>query len=149
MKIYADTSFLVSLLYPGDKKHGAAFAFFAQRQGEEWQTTEWSVFETLNTLRQLCLPQPGAQPHAIEAIRRLFKHWHRNGAFTRTEVDLPAALAEAQQLSSAHGNSLRMRSADVLHVAMMGELNPDLFITRDKDQHTLAVAAGVNSVLLP
>jgi len=148
VKIYADTSFLVSLLYPGDKKHGAAIAFFAKRQAEDWQTTDWSVFETLNTLRQLCLPQGGAQPHAIEAIRRLFKHWHRHGSFTHVETDLAAALAEAQQLSSAHGNQIRMRSSDVLHVAMLGELNSDLFVTRDKDQHALAVATGVNAQLL-
>lgn len=149
MKIYADTSFLVSLLYPGDPKHGAVVAFFAQRQGDDWLTTEWSAFETLNTLRQLSMAPPGAKPQAIEAIRRLFKHWHRHGPFQREEVDMSVALAEAHQLSAAHGNSRRMRSADVLHVALMGELNPDLFVTRDKDQYALAVAAGVNAQLVP
>ena len=94
MKIYADTSFLVSLLYPGDRQHGAAIAFFRQWEGEDWQTTDWSQFETVNTLRQLCLGRPGAQPHAIESIRRLFKHWHRNGSFERHDVDLGGALSE-------------------------------------------------------
>ena len=149
MKVYADTSFLVSLLYPGDRQHGAATAFFSRLQAEDWQTTDWSQFETVNTLRQLCLASPGAQPQAIESIRRLFKHWHRHGAFERAEVDLVGALAESHQLNGALGNQLRMRSADVLHVAMLSELNPDLFVTRDKDQHALAVAAGYAAQLLP
>ena len=149
MKVYADTSFLVSLLYPGDRQHGAATTFFSRLQAEDWQTTDWSQFETVNTLRQLGLGNSGAQSHAMESIRRLFKQWHRNGPFERAEVDLVGAMAEAQQLSAAHGNQLRMRSADVLHVAMLSELNPDLFVTRDKDQHALAVAAGFTAQLLP
>lgn len=42
-----------------------------------------------------------------------------------------------------------MRSADVLHVALMEQITPDLFVTRDKDQHALAASRAFVSRLLP
>jgi predicted nucleic acid-binding protein len=55
MTIYADTSVLVSYLYPGDAQHARARGFFRQQSGADWITSPWSRFETINTLRQLCL----------------------------------------------------------------------------------------------
>ena len=58
------------------------------------------------------------------------------------------AMPECQQLSAAHATSLTMRSADVLHVALLDQLAPDLFVTRDRDQFTLAQAAGYPALLV-
>ena len=44
---------------------------------------------------------------------------------------------------------MKMRSADVLHVALLEQITPDLFVTRDKDQHALAVNRAFKSRLLP
>lgn len=149
MKIYADTSFLVSLLYPGDSAHQGVRTFFRQQPGAEWVTTDWSHFETVNSLRQLCLKIPGPKPATVEGIKRLFKHWHERGAFIMVETDWVEAMTAAQELSAVAGSSLRMRSADVLHVALLEQINPGLFVTRDQDQHLLAISRAFNAQLLP
>lgn len=149
MRIYADTSFLVSLLCATEKSHAAARAFFVAHPGAEWVTSLWSQFETVNTLRQLCLASGGPKAEEVEAVRRLFKHWHTRGTFQLAETDLAEALTECQQLSAAAGNTQRMRSADVLHVALLEQITPSLFVTRDKDQHALAARRAFVSRLLP
>ncbi len=149
MKIYADTSFLVSLLYPGDARHKAARVFYAARLQDEWLISEWSLFETVNSLRQLCLRNHGPKPPTAEAIRRLFKSWHERGPFLRVKTDTDEAMTECQQLSALHAATLKMRSADVLHVALLEQINPDLFVTRDQDQHDLAAARGFRAQFLP
>jgi hypothetical protein len=42
-----------------------------------------------------------------------------------------------------------MRSADTLHVALLEQLGPDLFVTRDKDRFDLAQARGFTCHYLP
>ncbi len=148
MRIYADTSFLVSLLYPSDRQHLACRAFFQPLAHEEWLTSAWSEFETLNSLRQLCLDSAGPHAATVEAIRRLFKHWHTRGPFREVETNLDVAGREARRMSATHATTLRMRAADVLHVALLEEINPDLFVTRDRDQHSLAVARAFPARLL-
>ena len=73
-------------------------------------------------------------------------------------LDLGAAVARARAtlhderdralLLEIVTGTLRMRAADVLHVALLEEINPDLFVTRDKDQHALAVARAFPARLL-
>lgn len=149
MRIYADTSFLVSLLYPPDVGHAAAANVFRHNVGAEWQTSEWTQFETFNALRQLCRKNPGPPPEIPEALRRYFKHLHTAGQFVFSETDLVEALRECQQLSAAHGTTIPMRAADVLHVALLEQINPDLFVTRDKAQYDLATARAFPSRLVP
>ena len=149
MTIYADTSFLVSYLYPGDAQHARARGFFRQQSGADWITSSWSRFETINTLRQLCLQRPGPDRKVIEAIRLLFKHWHRKGPFQLESLGLDDALVDCAKISAGFGATLRMRSADTLHVALLEQLNPDLFVTRDRDQFDLAQARGFTCRYLP
>jgi predicted nucleic acid-binding protein len=149
VRIYADTSFLVELLYKGATHHITTRQFFTRHAEAEWITTEWLQFEVSNTLRQLCLYQPGIKPAQAEALRRLLKHWHARGNFVFEETNLSEAVKEAMQLSAATATKLRMRSADVLHVALLEQINPDLFVTRDKDQYKLAVSRALKSQLLP
>lgn len=148
MRIYADPSLLISRLYPGDSGHAAACAAFRKYARATWLTSAWAEFETINSLRQICLRKPGPLPAVAEALRRLFRHWHQAGPFDRVETDLPEALRECGQLSAAHGTALRMRSADVLHVALLEQINPDLFLTRDKDQFALALARAFPAELV-
>ncbi len=148
MRIYPDTSFLVSLLYSGDRSHAASEAFFVAQTTAEWVTSEWLLFETNNSLRQLCLARNGPDKIMIEGVRRLFKRWHERGNFTRVDADMADAVTECQQLSAAHAIALRMRSADVLHVALLEQINPDLFVTRDADQFKLASQRAFPAQLL-
>jgi hypothetical protein len=140
---------LVSLLYPGALTHAQTKAFFLSRSSDDWLTSQWSRFETVNALRQLCRDAAGPKPPVIEAIRRLFKYWHRRGPFMEWDADLELALQESNQISTSMATVEKMRSADVLHLGMMLELQPGLFVTRDEDQHQLALSIGFPSQLLP
>jgi predicted nucleic acid-binding protein len=146
LRIYADTSFLVSYLYYADTGHATARALFAKHAADDWVTSEWSRFETINSLRQVVRGGWKA-PHA-EATIRLFKHWHRTGPFEAASPGLDAAMPECQQLSAAHGTISTMRAADVLHVALLDQLRPDLFVTRDQDQFTLAQTTGWSALFV-
>jgi len=147
--IYADTSFLVSYLYPGDHHHQASRQFFRQQASADWITSSWSQFETINTLRQLCLQKPGPDRTVIEALRLLFKHWHRKGPFLLERLSADEALIECAAISAGHGATMKMRGADTLHVALLEQFSPDLFVTRDRDQFHLAQARGFSCRLLP
>ncbi|MGO8765923.1 MAG: PIN domain-containing protein [Limisphaerales bacterium] len=149
MRIYADSSFLVSCLYWPDPGHPAAKAFFLKRATDEWLTSSWSQFETTNSLRQLSRSKPGPSPALAEALRRLFKYWHEAGSFSFEETDANQAIVEAAQISAALGTRHRVRAADLLHVALLEQITPDLFVTRDKDQHLLARALAFNSHFVP
>lgn len=149
MRIYADTSFLVALLCRTDKAHTGSRNFFIAHASDEWLTSSWSLFETRNAIRQLCLMSGGISPEQAEAVLRLFRHWHRQGNFVAVAANLNETAREAQQLSAMHATTLRMRAADVVHIALLEEINPDLFVTRDKDQHALALARAFPARLLP
>ena len=149
MTIYADTSFLVARLYPGDLHHGPARRFFGQHARAAWLTSSWSQFETVNALRQLCLRRPGPDKALVEAIRLLFKHWHKNGPFQLERLDFEEAIADCRKISAAFGTSRRMRTADTLHVALLEQIQPDAFVTRDQDQYELARRRGFNAHLVP
>ena len=142
MRIYADTSYLVSFLYKGDVAHDSARLTFREHSGEDWLTTEWSQVETINRLRQLCLA--GANAPRMEALVRFFRHLHRFGPLSLVDTVCEDAFRECLQLSAAFGNRMRIRSADLLHVALLEQIAPDLFLTRDKDQFDLAEARGFN-----
>ena len=101
MRIYADSSFLISLLNRGEKQHQPARRFYLSHPTAEWVTSAWSQFETLNGLRQLCLAAPGNTPEQAEALRRLFKHWHERGNFTFEPTEPADAIQECSQISSA------------------------------------------------
>jgi predicted nucleic acid-binding protein len=147
--IYADTSYLVARLYPGDLHHAQAKRFFSRHAAATWVTSSWSQFETVNALRQLCLHRPGPDKALIEAIRLLFKHWHKNGPFQLERLDLEEALNDCRKISAAFGASLRMRTADTLHVALLEQIQPADFVTRDRDQFDLAQRRGFKCHLVP
>jgi uncharacterized protein YciW len=46
------------------------------------------------------------------------------------------------QISAAHSHTMLARAADTLHVAILEQLNPDIFVSGDKAQIALAMARG-------
>ena len=146
MTIYPDASFLVSWLYKPDPLNAKARAWFANHQTHDFLISDWARFETINTLRDLCLRPHPPKPELIEALRRYFSHLLRLGPFEFAAVDWDEVLKDAYQISAAFAARLKARSADVLHVAVLDQLNPDLFVSGDKDQLTLAIARGFRSV---
>jgi predicted nucleic acid-binding protein len=148
VRIYSDTSFLVSVLNDNEVNHASSLSFFLQHLQADWLISSWLQFEANNSVRQLVLQKVRSKEKA-EASRRLLKNWNKRGLIQFEETDLSEAVIEAEQISAAEGTNLQMRSADVLHVALLEQINPDLFVTRDKAQHKLAVARAFKSQLLP
>ena len=142
MTIYPDASFLVSWLYKPDPLNAKARLWFTRHQADDFLVSDWSRFETINTLRDLCLrPQP-PKAELIEALRRYFSRLLQVGPFEFAPVDWDDVLKDAHQISAGFAARLKVRSADVLHVAILEQVNPDLFVSGDKDQLTLATARG-------
>jgi hypothetical protein len=79
-------------------------------------------------------------------LRRYFSHLLQVGPFEFAAVDCDEVLKDAHQISAGFAARLKARSADTLHVAMLEQLNPDLFVSGDQDQLTLATARGFRSM---
>jgi predicted nucleic acid-binding protein len=146
VKIYPDTSFMVSWLYPHDVHHGKARAWFSRHAREEWIISPWAEFETINSLRQLCVRSPGPRPVQIESARRLFKHLFNAGPLKRQAIDWLEAIADCNQISAAFGTLHKCRAADTLHIAFLEQVNPDIFLSGDRDQVNLAIGRGFTGV---
>lgn len=146
MTIYPDASFLVSWLYKPDPLNAKARAWFASHQSDDFLVSDWAQFETVNTLRDLCLRPRPPKLDLIEALRRYFSRLLQVGPFDLVAVDWEEALQDARQISAGVVGRHKARSADVLHVAMLEQINPDLFVSGDKDQIILATARGFRSV---
>lgn len=146
MIIYPDASFLVSWLYKPDPLNAKARVWFSSHQSDDFLVSDWARFETINTLRDLCLRPHPPKVEIIEGLRRYFSRLLQVGPFEFAAVDWDEALQDARQISAGFAARLKARSADVLHVAMLEQINPDLFVSGDKDQLTLAIARGFPSV---
>jgi predicted nucleic acid-binding protein len=145
MTIYPDASFLVSWLYTPDPLNTKARSWFASHQADDFLVSDWARFETINTLRDLCLRPHPPRTELIEALRRYFSHLLIKGPFEYVAVDWDDVLRDAHQISAGFAARLKARSADVLHVAILEQINPDLFVSGDKEQLALAIARGFQS----
>ena len=145
MTIYPDASFLVSWLYTPDPLNPKARAWFSQHQTDEFLISDWARFETINTLRDLCLRPNPPKRELVEGLRRYFGHLLHIGPFEFAAVDWDEVLKDAHQISAGFAARFKARSADVLHVAILEQLNPDVFVSGDKDQVALATARGFRS----
>ena len=71
-----------------------------------------------------------------------------NGILAQCEVDYEEVFNAAQELSRKHAQTFPVKTADLLHLAMM-EFGFDHFVTADRQQHEFATRAGFHSVFLP
>jgi hypothetical protein len=147
MTIYPDATFLVSWLYKPDPLNAKARVWFAHHQAGDFLISDWARFETINTLRDLCRRPHPPKEELIEGLRRYFSHLLCVGPFELAAVDWDEVLKDAHQISAGFAARLKARSADVLHVAILEQINPDIFVSGDRAQLTLATARGFRSVL--
>ncbi len=146
MRVYPDASFLVSWLYSADVNNGRARRWFGTHQTDDWIISDWSWFESVNALRALCLATGGPRRDLVEGLRRYFKHLLYVGPFALERIDWDEVLKDANQISAAFAARQRARAADTLHVAILEQVQPDIFVSGDGDQIALAVARGFNAV---
>jgi predicted nucleic acid-binding protein len=128
--------------------HAKARGWFAPRQGADWVVSPWTEFETVNTLRSLVLQTKGPTAASMEARRRYFKHLFVAGPLERQSIDWTEALKDVHQVSAALASRTQCRSSDALHVAILEQVNPDLFVTFDGKQAALATHRGFQAVHL-
>ena len=102
--------------------------------------------------RKTWLLDPTGQPlltaAQLQAGLSLLEQDLANGIVARLEVDYDEVFNAALELSRKHGQTIPVKTADLLHMAMM-EFGFDDFVTADKQQHDFATRTGMRSVFLP
>jgi predicted nucleic acid-binding protein len=94
-------------------------------------------YEFQNAIRFAAFRRAISDAEAIAALDA-FESDLKSGHLQLISVDLPAALAEASNLSARHTISGGHRSFDILHVAVARILKATTFLTFDKNQSKLA-----------
>lgn len=134
MKIYADTSFLVSL-YSLDANSAVAAHTMQASPGNRFLTTLGEL-EVVNALELRIFRKEISPAQAQSSLEDFEKHL-REGVFQiRGFVD--TFFERARQLSRQTTAKLGTRTADLLHVAAALELGADYLYSFDRQQRKLA-----------
>jgi predicted nucleic acid-binding protein len=147
--IYPGTTFLVAYNVSNQPFYPASRDFFEREQEQVWLWSPWHRVEVFNSIRQLVRhPDAKYRLSLAEAcaIIRLIEQDVSCEYLQHVEADWRDVLRVANQVSVHHAASLACRSADLLHVAYALELNANTFVSFDRDQLTLAEAAGLKAV---
>ena len=151
MRAYFDSGFLFKLYWP-EPNSAAAFTLL-QHYDPPALLSRFNEVEILHVARRKTwLRSAAGQPlltnPQYQAGLGLFEQHLQSGQLGLLDVDYDEAFDVAVALSKQYGLAQPVRTADLLHVAMM-EFGFDHFVTADRQQHTFALAAGYASVLLP
>ena len=136
MKIYLDTSFLISLYSRDVNSRAAARAMHASK-GDRLVSV-WGELEVVNALRLGVFRKEVSDAQAQSSLEDFEKDL-RDGVLQLRR--LPEQVFErARQLSQQTTGHLGTRTADILHVAAALELGVDVLYSFDKQQRKLARA---------
>jgi predicted nucleic acid-binding protein len=134
LRVYADTSFLVSLYSP-DANSVLATRTMQVSQGDRLLTT-LAELEFINALQLRIFRKELSNDQAKSALQTLESDL-QNRVFQL--IPLPGqAFERARQLSMQTTAQLGTRTADLLHVAAALELNVDYLYSFDQQQRKLA-----------
>lgn len=136
MKVYADTSFLMSVYSP-DANSSAAIASM-QSVGGDCFITVLGELEIANAL-QLRVFRKELSPAQALSCQKNFETDVRDGVFHLRPLS-DQIFERARQLSRETTARLGTRTADLLHVASALELGADWLYTFDQQQRKLARA---------
>jgi predicted nucleic acid-binding protein len=140
MRAYADTSFLVAVYSP--ETDSMAALRYMQRLNEPLPFTPFHRHELRTGIR-------------LRVFRKEITAEERKAAFQEIEADLESDILqhtavpwtetfrEAENLAALHGETLGVRSFDLLHVGVAVALKATDFLTFDERQASLAKAAGL------
>jgi predicted nucleic acid-binding protein len=136
LKIYVDTSFLVSL-YSLDANSAVAVHTMQASRGDRFLSTLGEL-EVVNALELRIFRKEISHAQAQSSLDDFEKHL-REGVFDiRGFVDV--FFDRARQLSRQTTAKLSTRTADLLHVAAALELGANYFYSFDQQQRKLAQA---------
>jgi predicted nucleic acid-binding protein len=136
LKIYADTSFLVSLYCPDANSPAAARAMKAS-SGDRFVTT-FGELEVINALGLRVFRKETTAAQSQSSLADFEKDL-RHGVFQMRGLS-ETVFERARQLSRQTTAKLGTRTADLLHVAAALELGADYLYSFDHQQRKLALA---------
>lgn len=134
MKIYADSSFLVSL-YSADSNWAAASSTMEASSGDCFVTTLGEL-EVVNAFGLRVSRKEVSAAQAQESVIDFEKDL-RDGSLQLRELS-DSIFERARQLSRQTTGKLGTRTADLLHVAAALELGAEYFYSFDQQQRKLA-----------
>ena len=141
VKVYADTSFIVSLYLK--QGSSASAANFMKKHGSPLPFTPWHRLEVRNAIRLAVFHQLiGARDARIQ-LRQLEVDLRRGTLIVHAPVDWVSVLRKAEKIGAKHSESIGCRSGDLFQVASAAELRAALFLTFDARQQRMAAAAGL------
>jgi predicted nucleic acid-binding protein len=139
LKIYADSSFLVSL-YSADSNSASASSTMEASSGECLVTTLGEL-EVVNAFGLRVFRKEVSAAQARESLLDFEKDL-RDGSFQLRGLS-DAILEQAGQLSRQTTAKLGTRTADLLHVTAALELGADYLYSFDRQQRKLARSVGL------
>ncbi len=139
MVIYLDTSALIKLYLLEDGS--AEVNELVCSQDEPLPVWELQEAELTNAFRLKVFWGEFSSEDA-EGLIDLYRDRKRRGLYYMPELNRSSALTRFHQLSP-HTQTLGCRTLDILHVACACELQPDVFVTYDERQRSLAEVAGL------
>jgi predicted nucleic acid-binding protein len=141
---YADTSWWIAYKWRRDRNHEEASSFFDSEEDIQVMWTPWQRVEVFISLRQLergGLMRAGESQPMIASLENEV----RLGYWPHQEFRWTEAVRTAVDLSQQHGLRLPLRGMDVFHVAIAIVSRAENFLSFDKDQNALALAAGLQA----
>lgn len=151
MRAYFDSGFVFKLYWRETNTPAAQTILF--RYAPPILLSRFNEVEVLHVARRKTwLIGPTGQPllsaAQFQAGLGLFEQDLAIGILAHLEVDYDEVFDAALALSKKFGQTIPVKTADLLHVAMM-EFGFDEFVTADQQQHSFATRAGFSSILLP
>lgn len=145
MKAYADTGFLCSLYAP-DAHTGLAVKRI-KRQTLPLPFTWLHQLEFRNALRLRIFRKEITPAQRDSSLNAMLADLAA-GVLVHAPISVTDLTIEAERLSVLHSENLGTRSLDILHVAAALVLGLPVFLTFDRRQHALALAAGLRAPVL-
>jgi predicted nucleic acid-binding protein len=143
LKVYADTSFIVSFYL--SQSNSPVAAIFMQRHGTALPFTPWHRLEVRNAIRMAAFYRHISPPEVKTQLKQLDLDLQGETLVVHTPIDWVATLRGAERLAAAHNESIGCRSGDLFHVAAAIELGASHFLTFDDRQRRMAQAAGLTA----
>ncbi len=155
MKVFADSSFIVSMVVPDAGSSEAKGVYLSQGR-PELLFTPMHDLEVRNAIRvrgyqdKLSSPareMPRIKREQAEANDRLNSLFKRR-VLVSAALDWQETSQRACEMSEKHSFRLGTRSLDILQVASALVMRCDLFLTGDTRQAALAKAEGIRVILI-
>lgn len=146
MRVYCDTSFLVSYLNEDDVNHAGARTRAGRFPSDDFVICEVHLLELPAAVRAATHRDAEAVPPQI--ARRIINRFDRavtGKIFLKKQVDMPESVTMARSLGESHGWRERHTAFDLWHLAAAWSLSAGAFLTFDRRQERIARTLGMKT----